>query len=377
MADYDAIAAALAAKQADPWAWRSDMDAPRNSLVQALLKPGPAPTGRDKVFDTAYGYLGGTPDKRRLAETLTSLFDVGTLGMATGAYDGGGRLARTGDPTALALALMPGAKAAQPIETAARTIASGAEKALGKSLPSDILAKNEAGYFPPSKPQRPFEADYARGTPEGGHGDVLQRDIDGRALTARYIAGRRTVGGDDIGLTASEIKKVADYAAAHVASVPRAELPGRAVGTFNPVNQSIRVANDIPPDQQAIALAHETGHAIDSWPHKANTKAHEKAAREVYSDLATGQPQIIPSKRTGPEQHGYRKNEIAPELIAEAIRAYMQDPNYLKSVSPALAKEVRKLNDVKGLRDIIQFNTPLAGLGLGAAALWPGEGDGQ
>ncbi len=45
------------------------------------------------------------------------------------------------------------------------------------------------------------------------------------------------------------------------------------------------------------------------------------------------------------------------ELTAEAIRAYMQDPNYIKTVAPALAKEIRKLNSVKGLRDIIQFNT--------------------
>ena len=52
----------------------------------------------------------------------------------------------------------------------------------------------------------------------------------------------------------------------------------------------------------------------------------------------------------------------------------MQDPNYIKTVAPNLPKELRKINDIPGLRDMLQLNTPLAGLGLGAA-MWPGEGE--
>jgi len=91
----------------DPWAWRSDMDAPK---IEHYLRQGPAPTGHDKVFDSIYGWLGGLPENRSTASALSNLFDVGTLGMATGAYDGARELAETGRPSALAMALMPGAR---------------------------------------------------------------------------------------------------------------------------------------------------------------------------------------------------------------------------------------------------------------------------
>lgn len=226
--------------------------------------------------------------------------------------------------------------------------------------PAIMARDNEAGFLPPTKPQRPFEDDY-RTAPEGDRGSPLSVDIDGRPLDARFVAGRRTVGGDDVPLTSAEVAKIADYAASMVEFQPRHQLPRRAVGAFDPVNQSIRVADDLAPDQKAIALAHETGHAIDSWPHKADISKHTKAAREIYSDLATGQPQIIPSKRTGPEHFGYPRAQIMPELMAEAIRAYLTDPNYVKSVSPALAKEIRKLNDVRGLNKLVQFNAESIG----------------
>lgn len=85
------------------------------------LKPGPAPTGRDKIFDALYGALGGKPANRWAADKLTSAIDFGTLGMLTGAYDGGRELAETGRPGALAMALMPGAKVARPAVEAAET----------------------------------------------------------------------------------------------------------------------------------------------------------------------------------------------------------------------------------------------------------------
>lgn len=87
----------------------------------AELKPGPAPTGRDKLFDALYGALGGTPDKRWAADKLATALDYGTLGMLTGAYDGGRELAETGRPASLAMALMPGAKGAKlPMDFASR-----------------------------------------------------------------------------------------------------------------------------------------------------------------------------------------------------------------------------------------------------------------
>jgi len=106
----------------------ANMDAPQPSrLAQALLKPGPEPTGSEKVFDSIYGWLGGLPQNRAMASALTNLFDIGTLGMATGAYEGAKDLARTGSPTTLAMALMPGARVAGPV-------AKVAEKAAEKGI---------------------------------------------------------------------------------------------------------------------------------------------------------------------------------------------------------------------------------------------------
>lgn len=97
----------------DPWAWRSDMDAPQpQPRRQDFLREGPAPTGAQRLFDTIYGWLGNKPENRAPADQLSKLFDVGTLGMATGAYDGAQELAMTGRPASLAMALMPGAKVA-------------------------------------------------------------------------------------------------------------------------------------------------------------------------------------------------------------------------------------------------------------------------
>lgn len=360
----------------DPQAWRSDMDAPSpNYLSPATLKPGPAPTGYEKLFDVVYNYLGGRPENRWAAEKLATAFDVGTLGMATGAYDGGAHLARTGEAAPLALALMPAAKVVQPIEIATRKGASAVENMLARNAGDAILAsRNEAGHLPPAQPQRAFTDDY-RKAPAGHPGSQLEADIDGRPLNARFVAGRRTVGGDDEPLGIDAIEDLARELASRVTMVPRSDLPKRAVGTYDPRTSAIKIADDLDGTDKHIALTHELGHAITSWPSNVDFSKHEKAARRIYHDLAYGRPAKVKSEIRDPEYYGYKKSEVPDELWAEATRAYMQDPNYIKTVAPALAKEIRKLNDVKGLRDILQFNTPMAGLGvgLGAAATWPGE----
>ncbi|MBS1256729.1 MAG: hypothetical protein MAG581_02555 [Deltaproteobacteria bacterium] len=64
---------------------------------------------------------------------------------------------------------------------------------------------------------------------------------------------------------------------------------------------------------------------------------------------------------------GYPKKKAPRELFAEAIRAYMVDPNYLKTVAPKVAKRIRKyVNTHPELKNIIQFNVlaPVAVTGL-------------
>lgn len=121
MADANARnALARALMEAPPYNALAQFNQPQpNALARGTLKPGPEPTGYDRLFDGIYGALGGTPDRRALAEALSGAVNVGTLGMATGAYDGAKELAQTGQPGTLAMALMPGAKVAAPAVNAA------------------------------------------------------------------------------------------------------------------------------------------------------------------------------------------------------------------------------------------------------------------
>lgn len=85
----------------------------------ATLSPGPAPTGRDKIFDSVYGWLGGKPENRWAADKLTDVATLGGMAPWTAVYDGGRELAETGRPAALATALIPGARVAAPVAKAA------------------------------------------------------------------------------------------------------------------------------------------------------------------------------------------------------------------------------------------------------------------
>lgn len=70
-----------------------------------------------------------------------------------------------------------------------------------------------------------------------------------------------------------------------------------------------------------------------------------------------------------PENFGYQGDDIQRELIAEAIRAYMRDPNYIKSVAPDVATLIREhVNVSPNLNRIVQFNSAGAGV-LGAGLL--------
>ncbi|WNJ93616.1 hypothetical protein [Bosea sp. 685] len=58
-----------------------------------------------------------------------------------------------------------------------------------------------------------------------------------------------------------------------------------------------------------------------------------------------------------PEQRGCFGADSRAELMAEAIRTYMRDPNYLKTVAPNVAARIRAaVNPNPALNKIIQFN---------------------
>jgi hypothetical protein len=130
-------------------------------------------------------------------------------------------------------------------------------------------------------------------------------------------------------------------------------------------------------------LAHETGHAIDYFAGRTRGIPEHRLNQElrtVYNDLNNPDlaqrrafnPNVDPAKSAilrnyGPERQGYPRAEIPRELWAEAIRAYLTNPNYIKSVAPETAKRIREyVNAHPRLSKIIQFNSFAAPLAAGA-----------
>ncbi len=70
---------------------------------------------------------------------------------------------------------------------------------------------------------------------------------------------------------------------------------------------------------------------------------------------------------------GYKGDDIKRELMTEAIRAYLTNPNYLKTVAPKTAARIREYaNTNPKISKFVQFNT-LTPLGLGVATSPPTE----
>jgi hypothetical protein len=87
--------------------------------------------------------------------------------------------------------------------------------------------------------------------------------------------------------------------------------------------------------------------------------------RQIYNTLYSGQERT--RNLTGPQHLGYGPDLVPRELMAEAIRAYMTNPNYLKTVARHTAARIREYaNNNPRINHTIQFNS-----GGGAPLLIP------
>lgn len=123
--------------------------------------------------------------------------------------------------------------------------------------------------------------------------------------------------------------------------------------------------SDALTDQKTFndVYGHEIGHAIDQMVGEIPITGVEKEARDVFHTLNTGKENS--AAIMGPEQFRYDAENVPRELMAESIRAYMENPNYLKTVAPNVAKRIRE--HVNGNPDInknIQFNALGDGSGM-------------
>jgi hypothetical protein len=182
------------------------------------------------------------------------------------------------------------------------------------------------------------------------------------------------VGGADEAVSPERYDGLAEATTGAPASfVARNAIGGNAVGntivsraTGQPLG--INIAKDLSPSATSRVYSHELGHAVDQIAGEISTSGLSKELRVIFN--AGNNPSAYNSaKAMGREHFGYKPGDTDRELMAEAIRAYITNPNYLKSVAPTVAARIRQFaNSHPKLSRIIQFNSLAAGA-IGASTI--------
>lgn len=235
-----------------------------------------------------------------------------------------------------------------------------------------LASKSPSIYDPKPLPQRPFQDDYPSWTAGGDGGGRVAFDIDGRPTTpSAIIAGRRTAGGVDEGIRGGEADWLVGALAIRRGGAPRSSPDLRGdFGRYTHHDRRLTVDQALPPEQADRVFSHELAHAIEkhTFGQAIPTDGLKKELAQIYSDLNSSA--YVPKSKIGatPATFGYKGADVDRELIAEALRAYMTDPNYIKSVAPKTAARLREyVNTNPNLNRHIMLNSMLgapAGAGL-------------
>ena len=262
---------------------------------------------------------------------------------------------------------------------AAPTTGSAGMPAPSASEHWSLASKNASIFDPPSKPPRPFHADYGPENPaRADAAGRLTHTIDGDPINpSARVVGRRTLGGADEALSPAEIDASATAVTGH--AVAAGSLRTGEVGRFrrdydtagNP-NYNIFIQHNLTPTTKDRVVAHELGHAVDYFAGHGQgiptTGILNSELKPVYNSLNNhnrGRPGTAEAgeaaswaKPVRPEHFSYKGGDVPAEYMAEAIRAYMQDPNYLKTVAPETAARIRQyVNTHPRLSEVLQLNT--------------------
>lgn len=303
--------------------------------------------------------LLGVPQTPSPGEALSSLLGIGGEGPA---YEAG-RSVGNAIPLSMLRFFRPAAR--------------------GKMM-SESASKSPSIFDPKPLPQRPFDHDYPHGTAGGDDAGRVAFDIEGRPLTARYIAGRRVVGGADEAIDRRGVSDLGSLLGATSSRVPGSLIAGdagRYIRSATPdgeVARKIFINERLDPDRAGRVQAHETGHLVDdlvqhvigSGGSRIPAGGLKKELQRIYEDLNTA-GHFKPGRGATPKTFGYGADQIDAELMAEAVRSYMADPNYLKTVAPKTAARIREyVNANPNLNRVVQFNS-ISGAALGGSLLSP------
>ncbi len=99
-----------------------------------------------------------------------------------------------------------------------------------------------------------------------------------------------------------------------------------------------RVSEKLSPPQLEKVAGHEIGHVIDQVAGEIPVTGLNAELRQLYNTLQSGTERT--RNLVEPKHWGYRCDEIPREYMAESIRAYMTDPNYIKTVAPKTAARI-------------------------------------
>lgn len=329
------------------------------------------PTWRDTVAALFMGEGRMSAKRRHLLQALVGSTGLGSTGTSLSdftpagtvfALDEAARAADAGNYGQAALnaaGAIPGGVVTGAAAKAARRGAPFASRV--QKLYSDV----------PDVPLRPFAADYPNGAQVDEAGRLLH-DIEGRPLTAPIVAGRTHSGAGDLAVSPSDVRSIGEAITGRPVREGNEGLGGADWGGIARIDQSgrpveIQVRSGLTDREYNDVLPHEVGHAIDLTAGRIPYDEPEALAN--YSTLM-GRPPGAPTGLIGPRDLGYTATETPYELSAEALRAYLSNPNYFKTVAPKTAARIREyVNSHPELSKIVQFNSLVggaaAGVGLG------------
>lgn len=198
---------------------------------------------------------------------------------------------------------------------------------LQPQIAGSLSSRQEMEYDPPTLPQRPVELDYPAGEKsyvERGIADEsgrLLQDIDGRPLTARYVAGRTHVRGADTVLGNEGLGRIVLWGTGEFPrQVHGSKIQGANGATEIDLNtgepRGVLLSADLHPNVIPRVLAHErvlareTGHVIDQLTDTMSINGIEDEARRNYHWLITGKAPQPGAKLVGPEDLGYPQHLI-------------------------------------------------------------------